>query len=156
MVECNCPEIDGQAFEGVEEDWSDRAFYVRNTPLVFHIPIRIGRDIQKLISEAKSKGYEWDDTSRFMQKDALFKGQVLLEIRNPQEEDPNVLVMPEETQVQGTFFNGPWSRLGTPTRDLINTMAAKGRKAKEVYCWYLTCPVCSKERGYQTVVWATY
>ena len=156
MAGCECPEIDGQAFEGVEEDWSGKAFYVRGTPLVFHIPLTIARDIRRLVSEAKAKGYEWDDTCRFMQKDALFKGQILLEIKNPREGDPNVLIMPQGTRAEATFFHGPWSRLGTPCKKLVDTVTSRGNTVKDVYCWYLTCPVCAKERGYQTVVWATY
>lgn len=156
MARCRCRERDGEAFEGAEEDWSGKAFYVVGTPLAFHIPLRIGRDIEKAVSEAEAKGYTVDDDSRLLQKDALFKGQVLLEIRDPQEGDPRVFIMAQETRAEGTFFNGPWSRLGTPTKKLVDTLVARGKTVKDIYFWYLTCPVCAKERGYQTVVWATY
>ena len=156
MANCNCPAVDGTQFDGKEADWSGKAFFFTKTPLLFHIPIRIGKDIPKVIEQAKAKGYAFGDEAMLMQQDGLFSGKVLLEIEKPETVDPNVMTMPAGTRATGSYFLGPWSKLSGPSQKLCGALKAQGKQAKAVYFWYLTCPECSKERGYQTVLWGAY
>jgi hypothetical protein len=50
-------------------------------------------------------------------------------------------------------FKEPWRFMRKGVREMAAEMKTRGKgEPRRVYLWYITCPVCSAERGYRTVI----
>lgn len=119
-------------------------------PLFLHIPFTIGETIDTTIGELQQKKYTLIQPPMIIQKDGWFKGEILVGIKQPkQRNDPNVVVFKNKTIISQVCTE-PWKKLGKATKTVIDSLEDK--KARAVYFWYLTCPICVKEKGYKTVI----
>ncbi len=139
-----------------DSDWDEKeflwekTFYVIGTPMVFHIPIRIGRDFERAVAGAKSRGYGVADHPMILNEDGLFRGKVLVEVEGADESDPNVLKL-EGAKIRSRVTDRPWKEMGRVAKRFVTDL---GQSPRAFYFWYTTCPECSKERGYKTVMLA--
>lgn len=153
---CGCLDIDGKEYESKDFDWSDKKFYCFPTPMFFHVPLKIGRDIDRAFVGARAKGYALKENGMLLQKDGLFSGKIMLELETADSNRENVCTMHHEMKVISVFTDRPWNKIYEATRRLKELVASRGGKLKAVYFWYLSCPGCIKERGYRTVVFGEH
>jgi hypothetical protein len=120
--------------------------------MLFHIPLGMAKSIGRMMGEIQAKGYHPIEPIRVLCRDALFRGQVLIEIEPPVQDDPRVWRFPAGRLVS-VVHPGPWKRLGTAAAELQRHTRSSPRA---LYFWFVACPECRKERGERTVVFAYY
>lgn len=150
MAECNCPEIRDEDWEMKEHHWYGKTFYSKKVLMMFHIPISIENKIKEAMNEVRMKDYDLAEPTMILSKDALFSGNVMVEVKNPDRTDPNIFEF-QDAKLISKVFNGPWNKLKEGVKELMKKIDTKPRA---IYFWYVTRPVCSKERGYKTVIFA--
>ena len=150
--ECRCPKID-------LEDWRDRevtlvghSFVSAPTPLLFHVPRRLYRDLKSLESRVEDGRRRLASVPLVLHRDGWFSGEVLVSI------DPQAHSSPEVVSFQNLFYSRVVERPGFDAalrgmprfyRDLRK--ARVGRIAS-MYFWYLSCPRCLVEQGAQRII----
>lgn len=152
MATCDCSKvtINDAAWDMKEHHWNDLYFYRKTIPLFLHIPFTVGEAIDEAIGEIQQKKYTLIQPPMIIQKDGLFRGEVLIGIKQPKQgNDPKVVVFTNKTIISQVCYD-PWKKLGKATKAVIESL--EDRKATAVYFWYLTCPACVKEKGYKTVI----
>lgn len=154
MPDCSCPRIDDSAWQDREHDWGGKSFYRRRTPMFMHVPFRIGKDIAAAADDAARRGHDLSRPLMVLSRDGLFRGEVLLGIEKPIA-DSDVIILPP-TRVYSRIYEGKWRDIAKPTRELIKYLKGQGKIVQAVYYWYITCSVCSINRGYRTVIFAQF
>ena len=147
---CSCPDIRDEEWDVKEHNWSGKKFYAVGLPMIYHVPVNIGSKYRQLKSEIERKGYQLTGPFHFLQKDGVFRGMVIAEIKNPGKPDPKVTTF-GTTKVWSKVYYGSWRYL----RDAVKELKEQtGKQFKSVYFWYVTCPECAEEKGYKTVIFA--
>ncbi len=146
---CECRQIDARNWEnGSDFDWGSAYFFRVFTPLFFHIPYRVDRDIEMARFEITALGYKTKHPLKIVTEDGWFRGAVLIEIEKPDRPDPKVVQLG-----RGKYFSKlsalPWKELGKAT---MNMLKEHSLRPAALYFWYLSCPVCSEAEGYRTVI----
>lgn len=149
MSNCSCADIDKKIWHNRELDFSGSFFYAISTPMFLHLPVRIARDVQKAAQNIKAKNYKLIFPPMILCKDALFKGQILVKVENYNKDDPNIVRFTDSI-FYSYVFTGPWKKLAGETIKIIITQ--KIGNIRNIYFWYITCPVCAKEKGEKTVI----
>ncbi len=150
MVKCNCPEIRDEEWEMREHHWYGKTFYSKRVFMLFHTPISIEDKIKEAMNDIRIRDYELTEPTMTLIKDALFIGNVMIEVKNPDRTDPNIFEF-QDVKLISKVFNGPREKLRNGINELIKEI---GTKPSAVYFWYVTCPICFEERGYKTLIFA--
>jgi hypothetical protein len=153
MADCSCPRIVDSRWQDREHDWNGKSFFSTPIGMFMHVPFRISSDIKAASERIREKGLSYSSPLMILSRDALFRGELLVGVDTPAEPDPDVLTF-EDTTVFSRIYEGKWRDIASPTRRLVKDLALEGRKVDAVYYWYITCSICSGERGFRTVIFA--
>lgn len=152
---CGCPVINRSDWEFKEHEWDGRAFYTKKLNLLLHIPLGIGKKIEKLMDEVGDKGYTLSEPVQILTKDGAFCGKVMVGLKKTYPADGNVVVF-RKAKLFSKVHAGPYNRLYESVMDLQDHVKAKtGKKPREFYFWYASCPDCFETKDAQkTIVFA--
>jgi hypothetical protein len=154
IKKCGCPEIIDSEWDLAEHAWGDKSFYSLSLPMFFHIPIGMGRRIEKAMAKAAEKDYKLSDPPMVMSKDGIFSGAVMVGIEKPEVTDPKVIHM-ADAEVVSKIHLGPWKELNRSVSELLSFLRSKkGTHPAFIYFWYVTCPECADEEAQKTVIFA--
>lgn len=151
-AEC-CPEFDPQKWDLKTFDWDKLPFIKESIPTFFHMPFppMIGKKMTKMmkvVEEAKVELPLQDWLVLFHDPHA-FKSEILMQVKNPIDGANNV-------NLTGTFmakvFDGPFSAIRRFFKEFDAYIEGEGKKAKDYYVHYATCPKCAKERGHNFMI----
>ena len=101
MPQCYCININDFDWDNKEFVWQNKYFYVLPVSLMFHTPLSLELKIEQAMREIKKKGYKVDYPIEMFLQDGSFKGSLLVEIKNPREEDPKIRMI---EKAQGKTF----------------------------------------------------
>ena len=108
--------------------------------------------MSKLYENAKIQGYEKGDF--LLQKDGTFGGELLLDIKNPNESDSNLVVV-ENAHGFSKVHIGSLDDIPTSLDFLKDFVMKRGYETKGIYFWYLDCPSCIEdEKLRKTIIFA--
>lgn len=148
MSRCVCPRIVDARWEDREHRWN-KSFFTVSSPSFFSVPIRLSRDIGKVINRAREEGFEIVEAPRMLiSRYALFRGEISVEVVATNGEHPSLRRF-ENASFYSQIFRGHWRDLGSGVRRLVMTL---GRRPRNIYFWYTSCPICAEEQGYKTVI----
>jgi len=150
--QCYCQHIDPAEWHEKEQTWEEPRFFYRvPTRLAMHNPLTYNEDVSLAMMEAKSKGYFIKPNALILLKSGLFRGEILIEINRPgDEKDPDCL------RLQGNFYtfvsDAPFTRMGEVMDRILRHLKKKGRTVRDFYLRLITCPLCTGDKGYNTVI----
>lgn len=152
---CNCPDINLKDYDFKTHLWRDKTFLSFGLPLLFHIPLGIGRVIEEAINDMKKKGYTFDESKHMLlQKDGLFWGVIMIEVDRPQVDDKELVTI-KNAELISKAHVGQFSTIMSSFQELENYVKKKGKKISAVYFWYTTCPRCTPSwNKYQSIIFA--
>ncbi len=155
LEECDCPHLDPADWHEVESDWSDIAFLKSAVPAVLGVPTSFITVKWKLVEQAEALGATVPDSPMVLLGAGQFRRPVLLEVEDPPEGAKGIV------HPGGVAFShlvpAPLGEMKKRLKDLESAAREKyGRKPDEVWLWYLTCRVCSRERNFETLIVAHY
>lgn len=145
-----CPKFDPTEWEDNELQFKDKLFAVGKTISFFHIPLNIGsmfKNVWKKVMDAKADPKNYYLVLSFDK--SPWRGVHYFAV---EKEVPGL----EMKKLSGTFltrvFEGPYSEAGKWYKEMEKYAESKGKKAKEIYFFYTTCPKCLKHWGKNYVV----
>lgn len=100
----------------------------------------------------ESSGYKIKGKEIVIQEDAAFRGRIMIEIENPKVEHRNILKLKPGAKVYTTIFTEPWNKLARGVHKAVKKLDKQKMTVTKVFFMYLTCPVCSQEKGYKTII----
>lgn len=154
IKQCGCPEIIDSDWDLAEHTWGEKNFYSLSLPMLFHIPIGIGRRIERAMAKTQDKQYKLSDPPMVMSKDGLFSGAVMIGIERPEVEDPRVISL-SGAELVSKIHTGPWKELNKGVSELLSFLRSKkGTHPAAIYFWYVTCPECAEGETHKTVIFA--
>lgn len=155
---CYCQPLDPANWHEQEHLWEQfRFFYCVTTRMAFHNPLTYNEDTSRAMIQAKVKGYIIKPNSLILVKSGLFRGEIFLEVQPPQGVQ-NTSQAPPCLQLQGRFYtsvsDAPWHQMGTAVDKFLQKLKKQEKKIKDFYLCLATCPLCIREKGYQTILMA--
>ena len=148
-----CPPFDPSAWDGKELVWKDKRFIKGSIPLLFHIPWppMIGRLMKRMWDAAQAAGAapELKDFLCLANDPSPWRGEHLIYVTR---EVPGM----ENVGLSGTFltkvFEGPYSAVPKWIKQMEAYVHSQGKRTRNHYFYYTTCPKCAKLRGKNYVV----
>lgn len=152
VKECGCPEIIDRDWDLTEHTWKEKAFYQLSLPMFLHMPMGMGKKIEKAMAGIKEKRYTMSNPPMVLSKDGFFKGAVMVGIERPAEFGPEVVMLTGVRMISKVFV-GPWKHLNRGVSELLSFIRSKeDTHPKAIYFWYASCLQCVEDESKQKTV----
>lgn len=153
MAECYCVNIEDTEWDRQEFSWQNKYFYTLPIKMFFNVPVGLDMKTSWLMQRIKSSGYALDYPVKMFLQVGRFKGNLMVETTNPKEEDPNIRMI---KQASGTTYisRQPFNKIKKDVAKIILNLRRKKIEVKNIYLWYVNCPMCTGRKGYKTVIFA--
>jgi hypothetical protein len=151
---CDCARLDPADWHNVESDWSDIAFVRTSTSAVLGVPMGYDKTRGELMAMAQKAGGTIPEDAMLLMGSGRFRRPVMLEIEDPQ--GHKGVVRPGGVAFS-SLVEAPWGQMQRIVDEATDQARERyGRAPDDVWVWYLTCRVCSKERNFETLIVAHY
>ncbi len=155
QAECNCPHLDPADWHEVESDWSDIAFLRGSVNALLGVPVGFAAAWARLEKRANALGASIPEDPMFLLGSGRFRRPVLLEVEGPRPGARGV-IFPGGIAFS-RLVSAPWGEMKRVVDDTNDAARAKyGRNPDDLWIWYVTCRLCSRERNFETLVIAHY
>jgi len=152
---CGCPRLGHDEWHETESDWSDIAFLRSSIGAVMGVPVGYGSVRHRLERGAVARGLTVPEDAMVLLGAGRLRRPLLLEVED----------VPAGARGVERLGGVAYSRLvPAPLGEMKDALEATRRRARERYgrnpddmwVWYLTCRVCSRERNFETLFIAHY
>ena len=146
--EC-CPKFNPQKWDQQTYNWNNKPFIKETIPTLFHIPFppMIGKKVTKMwkmIEYSKKAESEKQNILLLFRDPSAFKSEMYISVTG---EVPNA----NNVNISGTFiakvFAGPYNAIPKFIKQMNEYLTSKGKKAKDYYVHYASCPKCAEKYG---------
>ena len=150
--EC-CPRFNPEGWEGRELKWKDKLFVKGTLPQFMHMPLpgSFGKTVQKLWVKIEAAHARPDDKDFLMlaAEESAWKGEIYIATTREVPDADNVWL-------SGSFltrvFDGSFNEVPKWIGQMEQYLTEQGKKAKDYFFYYTTCPRCAKKYGHNYVV----
>jgi|WetSurMetagenome_2_1015567.scaffolds.fasta_scaffold06477_6 hypothetical protein len=150
--EC-CPVFDPEPWDNKTHNWNDKLFIIDTIPQFLHMPLpsMMGKVIGRMWNKAKASGAESEmkDFLLMSYDPSPWKSILYMTVTK---EVPGT----ENVKLTGTFiskvFDGPYNHAPKFLKEMENYITSQGKKAKNYYFYFTTCPKCAKKYGHNYCV----
>ena len=154
-VRCSCPILEADEWHEVESDWSDIAFLKGSVSAMLGVPVGYADVRESLMARARRIGAVVPEEPMVLLGSGRFRRRLLLEIEGAKPGARGV-VLPGGISFS-RLLEVPWGEMKRAVAATSEIARARyGRKPDDVFVWYLTCRVCSRERNFETLIIAHY
>lgn len=153
--DCDCPRLDPEDWDAVENDWSDITFVKTSTSAVLGVPVGFDSSREELRKKAAKAGATVPEDAMLLIGSGKFRRPILLEVEGAAEGAKDI------ERPGGIAFTrlvpAPWGELPKVVERTRKEAQEKyGRDPDALWVWYLTCRQCSRERNFETLIVAHY
>ena len=152
---CNCPKIKHTDYNLKEFKWNNKYFYRVFLPLFSNSSDEILKRLNQGFKELKSKGYKFNEKNHMIlhEEDRWYKrGDLLIEVENVDSLDPKIKLL-DKKHVFSKAHIGHVKNAHQSLKTLGIHINGKGKKIKDVYYWYVSCPHCTKHvEDFKTII----
>ena len=145
-----CPRFNPKGWNEQELHFRDKLFVKAKTCSLFHIPLNMGKVFTKTSKEIEKAQASSDDNFIIL---SLEKSPWSAEHFFSVKKD---VPGQEMTKMSGDYFtkvfNGQYRNMPQWCKELEDLIQKKGKKSKQLYFFYTTCPSCAKVYGENYVV----
>lgn len=151
--DCCCPKLNKEDWDLKKHSWDTRAFYKTKHMIFFHMPIGIGKAINKGMNEIKEKGYTFKPPYMMLDDETgVFSANMLIAIEEMPKGDPNIEVW-EPATLYSKYYQGQFKGLPKEIHELVNFFENnEKKKPAKIYTWVANCPKCWEKQGGPTTV----
>jgi hypothetical protein len=126
-----------------------------STPAVLGVPVGFDSSRVELRKRAARVGASVPDDAMLLIGSGKFRRPILLEVEDAPEAAKDI------ERPGGIAYTrlvpAPWGELPRAVERVRNEASDKyGREPDDLWVWYLTCRLCSKERNFETLIVAHY
>jgi hypothetical protein len=145
-----CPRFDPEPWDGQELRMQDWPFVRATTVNFLHVPLNMGRVIQRTWSKIEQAGASPDDVFLILSSDpSPWRGEHFFAVTR---DVPSA----DMVRLSGTYllkvFEGPYRDAGRWVRQMEQHVASQEKHLQKLYFFYTTCPKCAKHYGKNYVV----
>ncbi len=139
-----CPRFDPEPWDGKEIIWQDKLFLKDHVRSFLHIPLNFGKVVVKNMENIKEADALPPENLMLSEDKSLWGSDIYIAVGK---DVPGA----EMTKMSGTFlakvFEGPYKNAGKWAKEMVSYVDSKGKKAKNLYFFYTTCPKCAEFYG---------
>ena len=147
-TEC-CPKFNPDPWVDKEITWENKRFLQDRVLSCFHIPLNFGAVMKRSMATIETAGAMPDEIIVLSDENSLWGADVYIAISK---DIPGA----RTTTLSGTFltkvFEGPYWNVRHWMDEMKSFVKGKGKELQKLYCFYTTCPKCSKKYGKNYVV----
>jgi hypothetical protein len=152
---CDCPRLERDEWHEVESDWSDITFVQTSTTAVLGVPVGYESTRSDLQKKAAKLGVSVPDDAMLLMGEGRFRRPVMLEVEGA-ETGARGVVTPGGI-AYSRLVPAPWGQIQRLVDETVDLAKERyGGPPDDLWLWYLTCRVCSKEREFETLIIAHY
>jgi len=154
-AECDCPRLDAEDWNEVENDWSDISFVKMMTNAVLGVPVGYDGTRKEIAAKAAATGGNVPEDAMLLLGSGRFRRPIMLEIEDVPAgargiERPGGIAFT-------VLCEAPWGKMQGKVEEAKGVAKERyGRDPDHVWVWYLTCRECSHERNFETLIIAHY
>lgn len=141
---CVCPTLAPALWEGTRHAWKDRPFWVEPYRAIAHIPLGIGKKLERLLPDLKARGLLAEPVQVLFRNDRFFGGELWIALSR---EEPGAAAGKISGEFFSKYFEGHYRDAGVWYRKTAEACQAAGSEPREILAWYATCPKCAAKRG---------
>jgi hypothetical protein len=152
--QCDCPRLDAEEWDHVENDWNDITFLKGSSSAVLGVPTGFASTRGELERRAAQVGATVPEDAMALLGPGQFRRPVWLEVEDaPEHKD---IVRPGGMAFT-RLVEAPLGSMGKLVREAEMEARVKYDRAPDAtWLWYLTCRVCSRERNFETLIVMQY
>ncbi|MFA6027538.1 MAG: hydrolase [Patescibacteria group bacterium] len=141
---CYCPPIIDSEWDEREIDWTGKQFFRATYRAWLYSPREdLSVKIINAYKEIAKRGYGFIPNGLHLYRGGMFRGEILIEIKNGHMDDPEVK----------TFMGYVYSKIYIgPLADLPKVSKTFNFKALNIYTIHFSCPVCTPDPNLQKTV----
>lgn len=145
-LDCACP----QTFPDWHQqdiDLGGELAHILPIPMFLHMPIGIEAyaERQRLALERLNLQERWPGL--VLTRTAAFRGRIIRLLEEAVCPARHLEFLPSPFHLRGYLHQGDIGTISADVRQLQQDLVAEGRRPRELYLCYLTCPRCSEQRG---------
>jgi len=144
-----CPPFDPRSWLEGERTWKDKLFVKDHVRSFLHVPLDMGRRMQKNQSLIRAAAAESNPTLVLSDESSLWGADIYIDVTKS-------VPGAQMTRLSGTFltkvYEGPFKDAGKWAKDMGRYVEQQGRQVEKLYFAYTTCPACAKAYGKNYVV----
>lgn len=151
MLECGCPEHYPD-WHNQDVNLGGQLVHTAPLPMFLHMPLgfEVRAAQQRHTIEQLGLRERWPGL--VLTRSAAFRGQIMRLLENAVSPARRLEFLPEPFWVRGYLHEGGVGNLAAPIKHMQSALLAQGRRPKELYLCYLTCPRCSARRGGEKIL----
>jgi len=152
---CGCPEIDDSEWDLKEREWDETVFYTRPFFRFFHMPIFSVKKTQKTMKALEEAGLEPAEPGFVLYKDGLFRGAILIAVKQRQAQAEERLFEMRGARVISKVVRGSRRDITAGVSGLLSYIRTKdGVHPSAVYFWKTDCSRCAAPEQPRAVILA--
>jgi hypothetical protein len=148
-----CGKFDPSKWDEKKHVWDKKMFIRKSIPQIFHIPIpgKFGKAVRYLWEQAETvkANVEQPDFLLLAFDPSPWKSELYMSVLH---EVPGA----DNVQLSGNFFSkvfdGPYTHIPQYIRDFDIYLSKENKLATRYFFYFATCPICSKNYGYNYIV----
>ena len=144
--QCPCPTSYPQWHEQ-DVDLSGKPVHVLKIPAFLYMPLSYDLYVQRQVTDIEQLELEEEWPGFVLTRTGFLRGEMIRLLKNGESPSRFVRFLQGSFIVRGYLHNGGIGTIKESTRQLPMQLFDMGRMPKELYLCYLTCPVCSEEKG---------
>lgn len=143
---CGCP--------GSFPDWhkqdvnlGGQLAHVLPVPMFFHMPIGFETYVERQAQTLERLKLQERWPGLVLTRSAGFRGRIIRLLEEVVSAARHLEYLPHPFHVRGYLHEGDVGTISHNVREVQSELLAEGRRPRELYLCYLTCPHCSEQRG---------
>ena len=144
-----CEPFDPTPFRDAEWSWKDKLFVKDRVHSFLHIPLDMGRRVQRDMALIEAAHAEADHQLMLTEDSSPWGADLFIEVSGPV---PGATMATLSGRFLTRVYDGPFRDAGGWVADMRAWVAQRGENVEKIYLGYTTCPACAKAYGHNYVV----
>lgn len=144
--QCPCPTSFPQWHEQ-DLDFSGKPVQGLKIPCFLYMPLSYENYVQRQYHDIEQLELEEEWPGLVLTRTGLLRGEIIRLLKSGHSPSRFVRNLEGSFLMRGYLHHGGIGTIKQSTRDLQMQLFDLGRMPKELYLCYLTCPICSEEKG---------
>lgn len=146
LLPCGCPS-DYPDWHQREVDLGGTCVHVLGIPTLIHMPLAYEAYLKRQQREVFELGLQEKWPGLVLTRTGFVRGSITRLLDAGESPAHRVTYLPRPFHVRGTLHKGDVGTIRNGVRESQATLFDTGKKPRELYLCYLTCPTCQDERG---------
>lgn len=146
MADCPCPK-NFPDWHLQDINLGGHFTHAMSVPMFLHMPIGFEAYAERQRQTLERLGLKECWPGLLLTRSAAFRGRIIRLLEHAVCPARHLEFLPEPFHVRGYLHHGDIGSIAAGVKQIQNELLEAGRRPKELYLSYLTCPHCSDERG---------